>query len=86
MPIKKGETIVMTGDSILLTGRPATVLRAMIRGLKEAAIHGDSFPNELCDWECALADLCTEVVKGRKVFDPKLAPKTATWRGNKFKG
>lgn len=88
---RKNEMIVMAENSITLTGRPATVLRAMIRGLKKE-VAGGSFPSEIDDWECALADFCFELVKAGKVSDPETAPKTATWgksatwRGKKFKG
>lgn len=91
MAANKSDGIVMTEDSILLTGRPATVLRAMIRGLR-LEVSGESFPGKLDDWECALADFCAEIVKGGGVCDrgypPKSATwgKSATWRGKKFKG
>lgn len=82
---KSNEIISMTEDSVLLTGRPATVMRAMLRGLKRE-MSGRNFPGALDDWECALADLCSEVVKARRLYDTGGKVKTAAWRGKDFVG
>jgi hypothetical protein len=75
----------MTEDGVLLTGRPATVMRAMLRGLK-LEMSGKDFPGELDDWECALADFCSYIVRAKKLYDTGAEPRTAIWRGKKFVG
>jgi len=84
---KKAEgSIVMTEDSVVLTGEPATVMRAMLRGLKQE-VKGKGFPGRLDDWECALAHWCSEVVISGKIFDlTGRGYKTTLWRGNRFTG
>lgn len=81
----KIEIISMTEDGVLLTGRPATVMRAMLRGLK-LEMSGKDFPGELDDWAGALADFCAEVVKAKRLYDTGAATKTAVWRGKEFVG
>jgi len=82
---KKVEIISMTEDGVLLTGRPATVMRAMLRGLKLEMSRKD-FPAELDDWECALAHFCAEVVVNKRLYDTGGEPKTAIWCKKKFVG
>lgn len=85
--IEKAEgSIIMTDDSVVLTGEPATVLRAMLRGLKRE-VKGKGFPGHLDDWECALADWCAEVIRSKKLINLASRDcKTTIWRGMLFRG
>ena len=79
------EIIALNVDTVLLTGRPATIMRAMLRGLVQE-VAGKDFPSELDDWECALADACARVVRAKNLYDSRGDPKVVAWGGRKFKG
>ncbi len=88
----KRERIVLGPGYIHLTGRPATVLRALVLFHQDLAEMRSKhkkieLDGSMDDWECALDDFVAEVVKRDHVTEYKTKrPGVATWRGIKFTG
>ncbi len=79
-------------NAIRFTGRPATILKALVRdlmrldGLRKKHKKME-YEGEMDDWECALADILMETVKVGRVQDTgEHHQSEAHWRGITFKG